>query len=193
MSVRENVSHNTLVRYYDSIRSSKLFWISAFTVLTVLAAQVTIPVQPVPFTLQTMIVLLAGAFLGSKNGAYSQILYLTLGVIGLPVFAQTADGIGFARLFGPTGGYLLAFPLGAYVTGLIIERRKTLLSISFAMVVGQLIILTTGSAFLSLYMNYSFSSSLFAGAFIFSIWDVIKISAAVSIYYALSGRYSKLP
>ena len=72
-----------------------------------------------------MIVLLAGAFLGAKNGAYSQLLYIFLGAIGLPVFAQTADGtMGFARLIGPTGGYLLAFPIAAYLVG-VLNRKES--------------------------------------------------------------------
>lgn len=193
MSIRENVSKNVVIKYGDSIISSQVFWVAAFTVLTALAAQVTVPVQPVPFTLQTMLVLLSGAFLGSRNGAYSQILYLFLGIIGLPVFAQTADGFGFARLFGPTGGYLLAFPLGAYITGLIIEKRNTLFTIIIAMILAQLTILAVGSTYLSIYMNNDLSSSLFAGALIFTIWDAIKIGAASSIYYAVSKKTSKLP
>jgi len=193
MSLQENVTKNVLIRYYDSAVSSQIFWITAFTILTVFAAQVTIPVQPVPFTLQTMLVLLSGAFLGARNGAYSQILYLFLGIMGLPVFAQTPGSFGFANLFGPTGGYLLAFPLGAYLTGLIIEKRKTPFSIVMAMVIAQLIILAIGSTFLSIYLNDDLSSSLFAGALIFTLWDAIKIGAAASIYYSVSKKYSKLP
>ena len=87
------------------VKSSELFWIVSFAILTAIGAQLTIPVKPVPFTLQVLFVLLAGALLGAKNGAYSQLLYLALGVTGLPVFAQTGEGgFGFAQLIGPTGG-----------------------------------------------------------------------------------------
>lgn len=120
----------TISHIFSSIKESELFWILSFTILTIISAQVSIPVKPVPFTLQTMIVLLAGAFLGAKNGAYSQIIYIFLGAIGLPVFAQTADGtIGFARLIGPTGGYLLAFPIAAYLVGYMTGKNQKYLTI----------------------------------------------------------------
>ncbi|MCU0333403.1 MAG: biotin transporter BioY, partial [Ignavibacteriaceae bacterium] len=89
----------TFAQLLSSVKESKLFWVVSFSILTAISAQISIPIKPVPFTLQTMVVLLAGAFLGAKNGAYSQLLYIALGAIGLPVFAQTADGtMGFARL-----------------------------------------------------------------------------------------------
>ena len=106
----------TLTQLISSVKESELFWVVSFSILTAISAQISIPIKPVPFTLQTMVVLLAGAFLGARNGAYSQVLYIFLGAIGLPVFAQTADGtMGLARLIGPTGGYLLAFPIAAYL------------------------------------------------------------------------------
>ena len=105
MPIQENVNKNVIDRYLSLAFASQLFWIVVFLILTALAAQITVPVQPVPFTLQTFIVLLAGAFLGARNGALSQILYLMMGIIGLPVFAQVPDGLfGVARIFGPTGG-----------------------------------------------------------------------------------------
>ena len=111
----------------SAVKGSELFWVFSFSILTAISAQVSIPIKPVPFTLQTMIVLLAGAFLGAKNGAYSQVLYILLGVIGLPVFAHTADGImGIARLIGPTGGYFLAFPFAAFLVGYLTERSQNI-------------------------------------------------------------------
>src|SRR6185312_15589635 len=96
------------------------------TVLTAAAAQVSIPLPftPVPFTLQPMIVLLGGAALGARLGATSQALYLCLGLIGLPVFAASPTlPPGAARLIGPTAGFLLSYPLAAFVTGWLAERR----------------------------------------------------------------------
>lgn len=188
----ENIStKNAIIKYSENIVSTKLFWVVSFSILTAFAAQVAVPVQPVPFTLQTMLVLLSGAFLGSKNGAYSQIVYLFAGIIGIPVFATGA--FGPAVLFGPTGGYLLSFPLGAYIAGLIIEKRNSFLSVIAAFVIAQLTILAIGSSYLSIYLNSDLKSSLFAGAVIFTIWDIIKIGAASSIYFAVSKKYPKLP
>src|SRR5437764_9003575 len=90
------------------------------TVLTAIAAQVSVPLPftPVPFTLQPMIVLLGGAALGARLGATSQFAYLALGIAGLPVFAASATlPPGAARLLGPTGGYLISYPIAAFVVG----------------------------------------------------------------------------
>src|SRR5256885_10871146 len=90
------------------------------TVLTAIAAQISIPLPftPVPFTFQPMIVLLGGAALGARLGLTSQILYLALGIAGLPVFAASPTlPLGAARLLGPTGGYLMSYPLAAFVAG----------------------------------------------------------------------------
>jgi biotin transport system substrate-specific component len=95
------------------------------TTLTAAAAQVSVhlPFTPVPATLQPMVVLVGAAALGGRLGASSQLLYLVLGVAGLPVFAASPflpQGLG--RLFGPTGGYLLAYPIAAFVAGTLAER-----------------------------------------------------------------------
>lgn len=191
MSVRENSKSSSLIKTFIKVKTSDLFWVVTFSVLTFLSAQVAIPVEPVPFTLQTMLVLLSGAFLGSRNGAYSQILYLAMGVIGLPVFANFS--FGFLKLFGPTGGYLLSFPFAAFLTGYVIEKTKNKWGIFAAMFSGGALILLAGSAYLSIFFGGDIAKSLFAGALIFSIWDVIKISAAFSIYLAFSKKYPKLP
>ena len=98
------------------IRIASLLFI---TVLTIVAAQVSIPLPftAVPLTLQPMIVLLGGLALGSRLGSASQILYLAAGIAGLPVFAASATlPPGPLRLLGPTGGYLMAYPIAAFVT-----------------------------------------------------------------------------
>src|SRR6266699_3088921 len=88
-------------------------------VLVALAAQVSIPLPgtPVPMTLQPMAVLLVGGLLGARLGALSMILLLAVGAAGLPVFTPTVPLLGVARLLGPTGGYLLAYPVAAWATG----------------------------------------------------------------------------
>src|SRR5947208_2406762 len=95
-------------------------------VLVALAAQVSIPLPgtPVPMTLQPMAVLLVGGLLGARLGALSMILYLAMGAAGLPVFTPTVPLVGVARLFGPTGGYLLAYPIAAYAVGAIVPPRR---------------------------------------------------------------------
>lgn len=112
----------------------------AVAAATALAAQVSIPFTPVPFTLQPMVVLLGGAALGARLGASSQIVYLLLGIAGLPVFAASPYlPQGAARLLGPTAGFLLAYPAAAWVTGALAERGfdRRYLSSVLAMVAGM--------------------------------------------------------
>src|SRR5436309_9223955 len=87
-----------------------------------LAAQVSVPLPgtPVPMTLQPLPVLLVGGLLGARLGATSMVLYLALGIAGLPVFTPTVPLLGIARLLGPTGGYLLAYPVAAWVVGWLV-------------------------------------------------------------------------
>jgi biotin transport system substrate-specific component len=194
MTSKENVNFNVIVGIFSSLRSSQLFWILSFTALTAIAAQITIPVKPVPFTLQTMMILLAGAFLGPKKGAYSQLIYLTLGAIGLPIFAHTPDGLyGFARLFGPTGGYLLAFPAAAFLVGYLVQKNKKYYSVVLSMFAGNLFIIISGTLFLDLFYLHNLSDAITAGAAIFSIWMVVKVFTAAAVYFGISQKYESLP
>jgi len=187
--MKENVRTSSFLNLVSSVRSSSLFWILSFTVLTAVAAQITVPVKPVPFTLQTMMVLLAGAFLGPKKGAYSQLIYLSLGAIGLPVFAQTPDGlIGFARLFGPTGGYLLAFPVAAFFVGYLVKNYKSYIGVILSMFAGNLLIIVSGTLFLGVFYLQSFPEAVAYGAAVFSVWMVVKVFAAAAIYFGVRKR-----
>jgi biotin transport system substrate-specific component len=124
------------------------------TVLTALAAQISVPLPftPVPFTLQPMIVLLGGAALGARLGATSQALYLFLGLAGLPVFAASPIlPQGAARLVGPTAGFLISYPLAAFVTGWLAEQRfdRQYLTSLAAMAAGLAIIFAGGLGWLA--------------------------------------------
>src|SRR4051812_12603201 len=99
-----------MLRTFPQTRDAQLGYrvvgIGAFTLVTILSARITIPMQPVPFTLQTLAVLLAGLILGARDGAFSQLAYLALIALNVPVDAK---GVGVAALFGPTAGYLFGF------------------------------------------------------------------------------------
>ncbi|HEY6625404.1 MAG TPA: biotin transporter BioY [Ignavibacteriaceae bacterium] len=184
----------TFAQLLSSVKESELFWVVSFSILTAISAQISIPIKPVPFTLQTMIVLLAGAFLGAKNGAYSQLIYIFLGAIGLPVFAQTADGtMGFARLIGPTGGYLLAFPIAAYLVGYLTEKNQKYLTVIISMFVAELVVILFGTLYLYAAYLYNFVDAVKAGAAIFTVWMVVKVFAAATIYFAVAKKQPRLP
>lgn len=181
--IKQSIKSSSLLKTFNSVKTNSVFLILSFTILTALAAQVSVPVKPVPFTLQTMMVVLAGAILGSKNGAYSQLIYLAIGAAGLPIFAQTADGLyGLAKLFGPTGGYLLAFPIAAYLTGYIIEKNEKYITVVLAMFAGEAIIILSGISYLFSFYVTDLSTALKLGAVIFSVWTVIKVIVAATIY-----------
>ncbi|MCH7769593.1 MAG: biotin transporter BioY [Bacteroidetes bacterium] len=194
MTTKLNVKSNTIVNLFLLLRTSQVFWILSFTFLTAVAAQITIPVQPIPFTLQTMMVLLAGALLGAKNGAYSQLIYLSLGAIGLPIFAHTPDGLyGFARLLGPTGGYLLTFPAAAFLVGYLVQKNKNYISVVISMFAGNLFIIISGTLFLNIFYLQNLSDAVTVGAAIFSIWMVVKVFTAASIYFSIAKKFETLP
>ncbi len=191
MNANNEIKHSIVVNFLINISTYQLFWVFSFSILTAVSAQIAIPVKPVPFTLQTMMVLLSGALLGARNGAYSQLIYIFLGSIGLPVFANGSMGI--AILAGPTGGYLLAFPAAAFLTGYLIEKNKTYLNVVLSMFAGSITIIAAGVCFLSLFYTHNFLDAVKAGGAIFLIWMVIKVFAAASIYFGISKRYSRLP
>ena len=170
---------------------AQAFWITAFAATTALGARLEIPHEPVPYTLQTLLVLLSGAFLGARNGAFSQILYLAAGLAGAPVFAGGAFGL--ARLLGPSGGYLLAFPIAALVTGLLIRKYSSLLWSFLAMVVGLLVIFTAGTVQLYAVYFHNMGAAISSGFLIFSWWDLLKLCAGATIYHELAKRWRTLP
>jgi biotin transport system substrate-specific component len=156
------------------------------TVLTIAAAQVSIPLPftPVPFTFQPMVVLLGAAVLGSRLGAASQLAYLALGIAGMPVFAASPLlPQGVARLMGPTGGYLMAYPIAAFVAGALAERGfdRRYLSAVVAMLCGLGIVFGGGVAWLALGMASSWSAALAAGLYPFVLADCAKILVAAAV------------
>ena len=137
--------------------------IVVFSVLTALGAQVAVPlgVTPVPMTLQTLFVLLAGAVLGPVAGAGSQLLYLGLGFAGVPVFAM--GGAGLPWVFGPTGGYLMAFPMAAALVGWIAGRERGGVRTALGLVAATVVIFTLGAGWLSVITDLG-PGALFATA-----------------------------
>ncbi|HVB61948.1 MAG TPA: biotin transporter BioY, partial [Ktedonobacteraceae bacterium] len=125
-----------------------------FSIFTALCAHVAFPLPftLVPVTLQTLAVLLTGAALGSKRGGLALLLYLAEGAVGLPVFSPIPAGpAGLAALLGVTAGYLWAFPIAAFVTGWLCERRldRSFLTSALAMLPGTLIIYLIGVTWLA--------------------------------------------
>jgi biotin transport system substrate-specific component len=170
---------------------AQALWVMSFALASALAARFEIPHNPVPYTLQTMVVLLAGAFLGARNGALSQLVYLGAGALGAPVFAGGA--FGFARILGPSGGYLLAFPLAAAIVGYVLRDSRATLRIVIAMTSAMAVIFAAGTAHLYAFYIHNAWTAVTSGFLIFSWWDLIKISAAVMVYREVGKRWPRLP
>jgi biotin transport system substrate-specific component len=163
------------------------------TVLTAAAAQISFPLPftQIPFTFQPMVVLVGGLVLGSKLGFTSQVLYLMAGVAGLPIFATSATlPPGFLRLAGPSGGYLMAYPLAAFVVGLLAERgfAKRYVSSVAALIVGLMVIYASGTLWLAYFARLAsasaavgLSTALATGVYPFVLADLAKLAAAAGI------------
>ncbi|HZT76739.1 MAG TPA: biotin transporter BioY [Vicinamibacterales bacterium] len=162
--------------------------VALVTALTAAAAQISIPLPftPVPFTFQPMVVLVGAMALGARLGMTSQLIYLALGIAGLPVFAASPVlPQGLARLFGPTGGYLMAYPFAAYLVGALAERgfdRRYLSSVA-AMIAGLAIVFAFGVLWLGLFMPSArgLSAALAAGFYPFVLEDLVKLLVAAAV------------
>ena len=160
------------------------------TILTAVAAQISVPLPftPVPFTFQPMVVLVGAAALGARLGAASQVLYLALGLAGLPVFAASPVlAHGAARLFGPTGGYLMAYPLAAFVAGALAERGfdRRYLTAVLAMTCGLAVVFAGGVFWLAFAQTRGLSAALAAGFYPFILADVVKLLLAAGVMPSL--------
>ena len=145
-----------------------------------IAAQIAIPLPftPVPLTLQTFAVLLAGAALGSLRGVASMALYALMGVVGVPWFSEGSSGFSTASF-----GYILGFILAAFIVGRLAERGASTTSIQSAalMVIGNLAIYAVGVTWLKFAIDSSWATALSLGVVPFLIGDAIKIALAAGL------------
>lgn len=169
--------------------------ISLFAVMTAIGARLTIPVPILPFTLQTLFAMLAGLVLGKKNGAASQLLYMAMGLAGIPVFTSIC---GPAAVFAPSFGYITGFVLCAYISGalkdLFIAKygKATRLMLFTAAIAGVAATYAVGVTYLYAALNIwgggaALMKVLTAGFFTTFPGDIIKAAAAAEISHRLAG------
>jgi biotin transport system substrate-specific component len=159
----------------------------AFAAATAFGAKVAVvlPGTPVPFTFQPLFVLLAGALLGARLGAASQALYLAAGIAGLPVFVA---GGGAAYLLGPTGGYLMAYPLAAFLAGAFAHRG---LACALAgLLLGLAAIYAGGLAWLAVVGDVNAAVAL--GLRPFVLMDLVKVGIVLAIVWRVGRRSREL-
>lgn len=150
-----------------------------------LCARITLPLPftPVPLTLQNFGVLLVGLTLGSRRGFAALALYLAEGMAGLPVFSPTGPG-GLAQLVGPTGGFLLAYPIVAGIAGWILENgRRTMARALTASVFAEIALFAGGLSWLAI-LTHSVSQAVRWGLYWFVFAEVIKTMSAAGLVVA---------
>ena len=158
--------------------------------VTAVAAQIAIPLpfSPVPFTLQVLAVILSGLLLASRYGALSQAIYVLVGAVGVPVFAQFSGGL--AVVLGPTGGYLVSYPIAAAVAGLAARaardasRRRALWTSFLWGCAGLAVIYAVGATWLSVATQLPFAAALAQGVLPFVPFDLIKVALAALVAVA---------
>ncbi len=161
------------------------FFVTAITLSAFV--RIPLPFTPVPLTLQTFFVLLSGAFLGLRLGAFTQILYILLGIIGVPVFTGTLTGLLY--LSGPTAGYLFGFIAAAVFTASFVKYAKgNLLAVIFIFCFADMLLLFCGATWLKLSLQISWVKSIFIGFIPFLLGDIIKASLAALLFWKLRTR-----
>ncbi len=158
-----------------------------FAALTAVLSQVAVPLGPVPTNLAHISVFLAAGLLGAKYGALSQLVYALIGAAGLPVFAGFMGGIG--RILGPTGGYIIAYIITAFVAGFIIERfgRKSVKISFMAMYAGWIITYFFGTLWYTYVTQTNFMAALSVCVVPFLVGDCIKTILSAYLIKRLSA------
>ena len=178
------------------MRASTMTRAALMAALTAVGAQITIPLPftPVPFTLQVPMVVLSGLLLGARYGALSQVVYLLLGAVGLPVFAGFNSGLGI--ILGPTGGYLISYPFAAAVAGLAAgavaagTRGRAVASGTVFGLLGLLVIYALGATWLAVQSGLTPGAALVAGVLPFVPFDVVKVVLAALLAAAVAPQIS---
>jgi biotin transport system substrate-specific component len=187
----------TLVQADRSVVLRRTVGVVLGAIIVAAAAQVSVPLPgtPVPMTLQPMAVLLVGGLLGARRGALSMIVYLAMGAAGLPVFTPSPLLLpGIARLFGQTGGYLLAYPIAAYAVGAIVPPRRSAeresggedwTRVALGVFAGLVLIHLGGLAQLAI-LTGNLSAAARFGTVPFLLGDLLKIAVLVPVLTQLT-------
>ena len=166
----------------SSINLQANVYCALFTALIIIGGYISIPIPigPVPIALADFFVMLAGLFLGFKYAMVSLILYLALGLLGLPVFAGGTAGLPI--LMGPTGGFLLGYFFLAASIGLITQKRQPKITTHlFALIVGNILLYAIGVPWLKFQTGMSWAVAIATGLTPFLVGAVIKIAVAIAL------------
>ncbi len=161
------------------MKTKELTLIGVIVAFIVVSAQISIPLGPVPFTLQTMLILTSGLVLGSKKALIANLIYILLGAVGLPVFANFSGG--FSIIFLQTGGFIMSFPLMAYVAGKVSEMTNNKVMTYIGCIMGVLINFTIGCAYFMFVTKFDLKTSLTYTVLPFIVTTIVQIICAVNL------------
>lgn len=172
------------------LSTKELILCSIFAAIVAILSQISIPLPftTVPLTMQILAVAVTGLILGSKLSTISVLIYLLLGCIGIPVFAQFSGGVGI--LFGPTGGYLLGLPLMVYIIGLAKDKSSSTIIIFLSLIAGLIIVYITGTLMFALITGNTIHQSILYCVAPFVLVDFIKLILAYIVGSTISKRVS---
>lgn len=165
------------------MKTVEIIYAGLFAAITAIVAQISIPLSftPVPITFQILSVCMAGAILGSKLGGLSILIYDLIGIIGIPVFSGFEGG--FSIVVGPKGGYIIAFPIAAFLIGYIVEHSSVNKKFTsfIAMLIGLALIYIIGMVQLAIVTKMGLLKAFYAGVMPFIPLDLVKIVVAAII------------
>ncbi len=162
------------------MKTKKLVYSALFASLIVIMALVSIPTQPIPLNMALFAVLLAGGILGKKYGTLSVVVYILLGVAGIPVFAGFRGGL--SALIGPTGGFIAGYIIVAFITGIVYEKTIKIKYTLPAMILSVILCYVMGTIWYCFVMNSSFLTAISVCVLPFIAGDVLKIMLAVLFF-----------
>lgn len=195
MEQRSTIGNPAFAAVLGNTARSRTLLVSAaliplFAALTFVGANIVIPLEPVPVTMQTLFVLLAGAMIGGVRGSLSQTLYVGAGAAGLPIYAGGLSG--WAIVAGPTGGYLAAFIVAPIIVATLIGRSQRLAWHVGVFTLATVVIFALGVAHLALFYTHDPVSAIRLGFLPFVPGAIFKIVAAVSMYRSYRALRSRV-
>lgn len=175
----------------NKISTKNLVLCGLFAALTAVFSQIAIDIGPVPINLATLSVYIAGGLLGWKYGATSQIVYVLLGMVGVPVFAKFSGGFGI--VMGKTGGYIIGYVVAALITGFFAEKVKLpkAISLPIGMILGTVALYALGTLWFTQVTGNGFKQSLVWCVYPFIPGDIVKIIFATFLVVALQKALRK--
>jgi len=174
-----------------AMKARELVYVSFFAGITAVLGLVMIPVYPVPVTGQSMGPMLAGSILGSRLGALSLLVFDLLAAVGVPVLSGMRGGLGI--VLGPTGGYILSWPIAAFVIGKLLgnPENRTLTRYIVANIVGGVaVVYLIGASWLGFMQGLDLKTAFVEGALLFIPGDAVKVFAGSIIARAVNKVYS---